>query len=127
MARILPDCGARRLAWALMTNHVERAALRRDGWTFERVIRRVCERVGVTPRDVAAGSRSRSASEARAVVAYFVCERLGMKQSAAGRRLGVGQSAMPPCVVRGRDAARRLFGSGDAFFREAPRGPPSRK
>jgi REP element-mobilizing transposase RayT len=87
-----------------------RSALRRDGWSVDRVLDFVCRRVGAKRRDVEAGRRTPEACRARAVVAFVACERLGETQSAAARRLGVTQQSMRGCMERGRRAGVRLVG-----------------
>jgi putative transposase len=76
------------------------------GWTGERLRDRACWHVGVEPRDLGAGRGSAAVSDARALVAWFGREALGLGAGQVARLTGV--SSAHNAYVRGPEVARRL-------------------
>jgi REP element-mobilizing transposase RayT len=85
-----------------------RARLARDGWTFDRIVELICARLDVDSRELRLGSRLRSVSRSRAVVAYAASTWLGMNQCEIARRLAIGQPSVAKSIPRGRALAAAL-------------------
>jgi putative transposase len=96
---------------ALDTRDARRATLQLAGWDIDRVLDDVCRRIDAEREAVVRGSKTRIARAARDVVAFVACEYLGMKQTAAARRLGVGQTSISRALERGRDQGMEWFGA----------------
>jgi hypothetical protein len=69
---------------------------------FERLVQRVCDRLGAHPGDVRMGRRTRPASDARAALAWLGVLRLGLSGRALARELGCTQSGVSRNLDRGR-------------------------
>jgi len=97
-----------RVVRAAGSRELRRAALRRDGWTIDRVLDEVCVRMKADDRGVREGRKTPREHRARAVVAYLSCDRLGATQTDVARRTGVRQATIARAVPRGRAIARTL-------------------
>jgi putative transposase len=104
------DAYVDRVVRKLDSRDLRRAALRRDGWTIDRVIDIVCRRMRADAASVREGRRTPREHRARAVIAYLSCERLGTKQTDVARRTGVRQSSVSRALGRGRAMAATLRG-----------------
>lgn len=80
-------------------------ALRLQGWDVDRLLRAVCETLGVSERDLRLGRRYPAVAQARAVVAHLGSEELGVPLAEIGRATGVGGSAISGALERGRRLA----------------------
>ncbi len=93
---------------------LERQRLVRGGWTPDRVLTAVCQRLGADETEVRSGRRGRASSTARAVAAALIVDRLGATLASTGRLLGVSAAAISLSRERGRELARDL--SGESGF-----------
>jgi DNA-binding transcriptional LysR family regulator len=66
----------------------------------ETAIRAACARVGITPDELAAGSRRGPIPALRATIAIDLVNRLGLSMAEVARRLGVTTSAISRAVRR---------------------------
>ncbi len=83
----------------------QRYSLRRQGWTFERVLQRACACCGVTPEQVLSGGRQRPRSMARALASYWAVRSLGLPAIELARRFGISSAAVSKAVERGESLA----------------------
>jgi REP element-mobilizing transposase RayT len=65
------------------------------------VLEEVCARYGVPIDEIDSPVRTRASSEARAIIAYIACRRLGLTGAMVARELGVTKSAISQACVRG--------------------------
>jgi predicted XRE-type DNA-binding protein len=75
-------------------NLVERESLARAGWTWERVVQKVCRLTGVSPEDLGRKGRNNVISQAKAMVVRVGIKNLGMRQKEIAEKLGVSQAAL---------------------------------
>ncbi len=94
--------------------------LRNEGWNLARLTRFVCGAMGVSAEELAEGRRSRPASRARAVIAWFAWSDLALSQEALSGPLGVSANALSARMEFGRRTAEAM---GIDPFREILRNP----
>ncbi len=71
--------------------------------TLDTLLARVCRQAGITPAQVAAGSRTAAATRARAGVAYLWAARLGHPGRPLAAVLGSTPQAVYQAIARGRE------------------------
>jgi REP element-mobilizing transposase RayT len=86
---------------------------------LRRVLEEVCARYGVPVEEIGSPVRTRASSEARAVIAYIACRRLGLTGAMVARELGVSKSAVTQACVRGA----RLVSNQEGDRRTGPGHP----
>jgi putative transposase len=72
----------------------ETERLRRDGWTWEKLVERACEINDVTPQDLKRKGRNNAISQAKAMLTDAGLHRMGMKQKDIAEKLGISQGAL---------------------------------
>lgn len=80
--------------------------LRREGWTFDRVLARAAGAVGLKPGDLRGNGKRRPQSAGRALACKWLADDLGMTVTEAARRLRITQPAASLCVAKGRALER---------------------
>ena len=68
---------------------------------LRRVLEEVCARYGVPVEEIGSPVRTHAISQARAVIAYIACRRLGLTGAMVARELGVSKSAITHACARG--------------------------
>jgi len=79
-----------------------RTAIRRAGWTAERVIARAAEVAGIVPGDLRRPGKTAARSLARALACRWLVDELGMKTTEVARTLGMTQPGVSIAARRGR-------------------------
>ena len=92
--------------------------LKADGYTFERVGKRVAELFDMSHSDVTTPGKQPRRVQARSVLSFRAVHELGMSATAVGLKLGLSQSATSRAVQRGRVITREL-GLNPNRFRNA--------
>jgi hypothetical protein len=82
--------------------------LHQEGWDLRRLIRTICEELGVRAEDIRSGRRSRRVSRARAVIAWFAWTDLGLSQEDLAVHLGVAGNSLSERMETGRALAEGL-------------------
>lgn len=82
-----------------------RSRLRRSGLSNEEVIRLAAKAAGLPVREVAGSGKRPAQVLARALVCYWLVEKLGRRESEVARRLGITQPAVSAAIHRGLQAA----------------------
>ena len=82
-----------------------RVRLRREGWTIDRLLRRVCELMDIRRARMAVGSRRRMYVRGRSLFLFLATTYLGCTRREAGRRVGVASSSAATGCVRGEAIA----------------------
>jgi hypothetical protein len=80
-----------------------RDALRREGWTPDRLVEVACAMTGAHAQCVRAGAHLRVASAARSVIAFVACDVAGVTMAEVAPFLGVGPTALVCARRRGRE------------------------
>jgi putative transposase len=76
--------------------------LKRDGWTFEKIIDRSCAEVGIGPGDLYRKGRGNAIAKAKGLLSYWSAEQLGISRKIVAQRLGVSQQAVSLSIQVGR-------------------------
>lgn len=79
-----------------------REGLKREGWTFEKIIERSCAVVGIDPKDIYRKGRGNAIAKAKGLLAYWSAEQLGISRKIVAERLGISQQAVSLSVQVGR-------------------------
>ena len=89
-------------AWLVVVEErqLRQLKVRRKGLTMREIIGEECARVGVSPGELIKGSRRRSVSEVRAVIAHRCSEELGVFAAEIARQLGVTTSSITRAITR---------------------------
>lgn len=85
-----------------------RYQLSAEGYTFDRIVERVCEQMDISVKKILSPGKQPQRVKARSVIAYLAVRELGMDGTSVGKRLGVGQSAISRAVARGEELASKL-------------------
>lgn len=72
----------------------ETERLRREGWTWEHLVRRACELKQISFQDLKRKGRDNAISQAKAMLGDAGLHRLGMKQKDIAEKLGISQGAL---------------------------------
>ena len=75
--------------------------IRRSGKTIDEIIKEVCQARSVNTKELQSGSRRRSVSNARAVIAFRSIEEIGLTTAEIARALGVATSTISRAIKRG--------------------------
>ena len=78
-----------------------RYRLAAEGYDFSRLLARVAELTDVPVDQVVAPDRSRNISQARSLLCFWACRKLGMSQTDLAQRLQMTQSAVSQAIQRG--------------------------
>ncbi|MCK6479966.1 MAG: transposase [Planctomycetaceae bacterium] len=100
--RVLPTAGGH------CPRSVRADILRLEGWDLRRLIRTICEDMGVSAEAIRSGRRSRRVSRARAVIAWFAWTDLGLSQEVLAVHLGVAGNSLSERMEAGRALAEGL-------------------
>jgi REP element-mobilizing transposase RayT len=75
--------------------------LRKEGWDIERLVKRVCELIGVDPKDIQRKSKRSKLSQARSLVAYWGSKELGISGIELAKYFQISGSSISEAIVRG--------------------------
>jgi REP element-mobilizing transposase RayT len=106
--RVLGDSGFVQAVLAAADERLQRQDhLRAQGYTLERIARRVATVLGVEPDEVAAPGKQPERVAARSLFCFWAVRELGYTATALARMLGLTQPAVSIAVQRGEILARR--------------------
>ncbi|MDF1593854.1 MAG: hypothetical protein P1P89_20285 [Desulfobacterales bacterium] len=101
--RILGDSDVAETVLGSASEAMERKyRLKADGYSFERVAKRVGEIFDISKRELTAPGKHPVHVKVCSVLAYWAVHEIGMSATEAGLRLGWSQSAASRAVERGR-------------------------
>ncbi len=87
---------------------VRSTRLKREGWGFEKVLKKAADGVDLKPEELLQSGRANARSEGRGLLSKWLVVDLKMKQKEVAEKLGVGRSAIPYLVNKGRQVEKRL-------------------
>lgn len=107
--RILGDSGfVQQVLDAAHERYESHFALTASGCTFDTIVARVGERLGLPAEAILSPGKQPERVKARSLVAYLAVRQLGMPGTDVGKRLGVSKSAISRAVARGEPLAAAL-------------------
>lgn len=107
--RILGDSGfVQQVLHAAHERYESHFALAASGCTFDRIVARVGERLGLPAEAILSPGKQPERVKARSLVAYLAVRQLGMPGTDVGKRLGVSKSAISRAVARGESLSAAL-------------------
>ncbi len=81
------------------------------GWSFESIVVRVCDELGVSLDELRAGRRTAKVSQARSAVAWIGYTRLDLSITEMALSVGVSRQALGKSLSRGERVTRKRLGS----------------
>jgi hypothetical protein len=85
---------------------VRKDSLKREGWDYEKLLKRVCGLVGVEKEELKKRGKKNKIAYAKALIAYWGKNELGMKGTEIGKLLGVSKQAVSLLVPVGEKYAK---------------------
>jgi len=85
---------------------VRKDSLKRDGWDYDKLLKRVCGLIGVEKEELKKRGKKNKIAYAKALIAYWGKNELGMKGTEIGRFLGVSKQAVSLLVPAGEKYAK---------------------
>ena len=82
-----------------------RQKLKKDGWDINRLVKRVCELLGVDERNIKRQSRGSKLSQARSLVAYWGNKELGISGVKLAEYFKITPSSISEAIARGENIA----------------------
>ncbi|MBI4396443.1 MAG: transposase [Elusimicrobia bacterium] len=73
---------------------MEKERLAKAGWTWERLVHKVCQEAGISPQDLFRKGRSNAISRAKEMVVKAGIQKMGMRQRDIADKLGLTQGAL---------------------------------
>lgn len=80
----------------------EQSRLKKQGWTLENLIKRICKAYEVDPKSITQKGRESNLSYAKALVCFWGTQKLGLSSTDIAVRLHISQPAVSKAVKRGR-------------------------
>lgn len=71
-------------------------------WTADRLIKTICEKVGMKESELQQRSRISQLADVRGVIAYIGCCQIGLNGAELARRLGISRPAISIAQIRGK-------------------------
>lgn len=84
---------------------VRKERLKKEGWEINRLVKTVCELLGVDEKDIKRESRRSKLSQARSLIAYWGNKELGIPGVELAKYFRITESSISEAIVRGRNIA----------------------
>ena len=80
---------------------IRKEKLKKEGWDMNKLVKRVCEIIGVDEKEIKRESRRSKLSQARSLIAYFGNKELGIRGVELARYFGITKSSISSAIKRG--------------------------
>ncbi len=105
--RILGDGDFVNLALKISDEEIEkRERLIRSGWTFDKLVKRVCDLLKIKVEDIRKRGRMNAVSHARSIIAYWGQKELGISGSELAKHLDISRPSVTEAIARGEKIVR---------------------
>ncbi|MFH1260200.1 MAG: transposase [Elusimicrobiota bacterium] len=85
---------------------VKKDRLCREGWDINKLVKRVCEIMGVREEEIRKRSRENKISQSRALIIYWGNRELGLNGSELAKYFGITRPSISEAIIRGEKLCR---------------------